>query len=256
MRLARGGLNAAWFNMTQTSPSGAPIAPEFAPDFTHVRDWIFDLDNTLYHADNGIFAQIDGRMTSFVAGLLSLERDAARQVQKQLYRDHGTTLAGLIAVHHIDPEPYLAFVHDLDLSELHPDPALADALTRLQGRRFVFTNGCRNHAARILERLDMSHLFEAIWDIRTIGFVPKPGRPAYEAVVAEAGLDPAKAAMFDDIARNLVVPHEMGMTTVWLNCQSEWSRQGPDFPVASGEHIDHEIRNLGDFLNKIGISHD
>jgi putative hydrolase of the HAD superfamily len=134
--------------MSQTFPSGAPAAAKFA----HVRDWIFDLDNTLYRADNGIFAQIDGRMTSFVAEFLALDRDAARQVQKQLYRDHGTTLAGLIAVHGIDPEPYLAFVHDLDLSALQPDPAMIEALARLQGRRFVFTNGCRNHAARILER--------------------------------------------------------------------------------------------------------
>lgn len=236
-------------NMSQI-PS--PAQPGKSADFAHVRDWIFDLDNTLYHADNGVFAQIDGRMTSFVAELLSLDRDSARAVQKQLYRDHGTTLAGLIAVHRIDPEPYLAFVHDLDLSELHPDPGMNAALARLEGRRFIFTNGCRNHAARILERLDMGHLFDQIWDIRTIGFIPKPGRPAYEAVVAEAGLDPARAAMFDDIARNLVVPHEMGMTTVWLNCQSDWSRQGPDFPVASATHIDHEIHNLSDFLNDIG----
>ena len=236
-------------NMSQI-PS--PIAPRKSADFAHVRDWIFDLDNTLYHADNGVFAQIDGRMTSFVAELLSLDRDSARAVQKQLYRDHGTTLAGLIAIHHIDPEPYLAFVHDLDLSELHPDPAMSQALTRLQGRRFVFTNGCRNHAARILERLGMGHLFDQIWDIRTIGFIPNPSRPAYEAVVAEASLDPAQTAMFDDIARNLVVPHEMGMTTVWLNCQSDWSRQGPDFPVASAAHIDHEIRDLSEFLSRIG----
>lgn len=236
--------------MSQISPSVEPVP---GPDFAHVRDWIFDLDNTLYRADNGVFAQIDGRMTSFVAQLLSLDRDSARAVQKELYRDHGTTLAGLIAVHGIDPEPYLDFVHDLDLSGLEPDPALGEALARLQGRRFVFTNGCRNHAARILERLGMRHLFDQIWDIRTIGFVPKPGQGAYDAVVAEAGLAPSRAAMFDDIARNLVVPHEMGMTTVWLNCQSDWSRQGPDFPVASSHHIDHEIRDLKDFLNSIGI---
>jgi putative hydrolase of the HAD superfamily len=226
------------------------------PDLAHVQDWIFDLDNTLYHADNGLFAQIDARMTRFVANLFGLDRQSARRVQKQLYRDHGTTLAGLIAEYRIDPEPYLAFVHDLDLSGLEPDPVLAAALERLKGRRFVFTNGCRNHASRILERLGLGHLFEAIWDIRTIGFVPKPGQQAYDAVVAQAGLDPARTAMIDDIARNLVVPHEMGMTTIWLNCQSEWSRQGPDFPVASQAHIDHEIRDLTDFLNAIGIGDD
>ena len=244
--------------MPQASPPAAST-PKLqaesaaAPDFTHVRDWIFDLDNTLYRADNGVFAQIDARMTSYVAQLLGMERDAARLVQKQLYRDHGTTLSGLIEVHKIDPEPYLAFVHDLDLSDLAPDPDLALAIARLPGRRFIFTNGCRNHAARILERLKLDHLFEQIWDIRTIGFIPKPGRAAYDRVVTEAGLDPARAAMFDDIARNLVVPHELGMTTVWLSGHADWSRQGPDFPVASSDHIDHEIRDLSPFLNRIGI---
>src|SRR5665213_1840953 len=131
----------------------SPTLPGKSADFSHVRDWIFDLDNTLYRADNGIFAQIDANMTRFVARLLGMERDAARSVQKQLYRDHGTTLAGLVAVHRIDPEPYLDFVHDIDLSGLAPDPALRHALMRLPGRRFVFTNGCRNHAVRMLERL-------------------------------------------------------------------------------------------------------
>ena len=244
--------------MSQVSPSNLTAAPspgktDPAPDFTHVREWIFDLDNTLYRADNGIFAQIDARMTAFVARHLGVERDAARQVQKQLYRDHGTTLAGLIAVHRIDPEPYLAFVHDIDLSDLGPDPDLHSAVARLPGRRFVFTNGCRNHAARILDSLKLGDLFDEIWDIRAIGFVPKPDRAAYDRVVSGAGLAPGKAAMFDDIARNLVVPHELGMTTVWLDCQSDWSRQGPEFPVASAAHIDHEIRELGPFLNTIGI---
>jgi putative hydrolase of the HAD superfamily len=229
-----------------------PSVPS-APDFSHVRDWIFDLDNTLYAAGNGVFAQIDRRMTQFVAQLLSLDLENARRIQKDLYRQHGTTLAGLINVHHIDPEPYLAFVHDLDLSDLHPDPALTRALQRLPGRRFVFTNGCRNHAARILQRLELSSLFDGIWDIRTIRFSPKPGHAAYQAVVEEGKLDPFAAAMFDDIARNLVVPKNMGMTTIWLNCQSDWSRQGPDFPVASREHIDHETGDLRLFLESIGV---
>lgn len=241
--------------MSLVSPHNltSPQAGTGIPDFSHVRDWIFDLDNTLYHADNGIFAQIDANMTRFVAQLLGMERDAARQVQKQLYRDHGTTLAGLVAVHKIDPEPYLEFVHDIDLSGLAPDAGLRDALVRLPGRRFVFTNGCRNHAARILERLQLADLFDQVWDIRTIGFIPKPDAAAYDAAVAAGSIAPAKAAMFDDIARNLVVPHEMGMTTVWLDCQSEWSRQGPEFPVASATHIDHETQELGLFLNSIGI---
>jgi len=240
--------------MDNTPPCNRTRAEAGAGDgFDHVQDWIFDLDNTLYRADNGIFAQIDGRMTAFVAGLLGMERDAARQIQKQLYRDHGTTLAGLIAVHKIDPEPYLDFVHDIDLSELQPDPQLIDALARLPGRRFVFTNGCRNHALRILERLKLADMFDQVWDIRTIDFIPKPAQAAYDAVVRRGGVTPSRAAMFDDIARNLVVPHELGMTTVWLDGESDWSRQGPEFPVASKAHIDHETRDLCSFLNNIGV---
>src|ERR1700761_9652447 len=120
-----------------------------APDFRHVRTWIFDLDNTLYRADNGIFAQIEARMTDYVMALLKLPREEAYARQKELYRRYGTTLNGLMTEHGAEPDAYLHYVHDIDLSSLGPDPAMAAAITRLPGRRFVFTNGCRDHAARI-----------------------------------------------------------------------------------------------------------
>ena len=123
----------------------------------------------------------------------------------------------------------------------------------MPGRRYIFTNGCRNHAARILDRLRIAHLFDEIWDIRTIGFQPKPEPAAYDRVVAAAGITPAGAAMFDDIARNLVPAHALGMTTVWLKTDQAWAHQGPEFPVASAGHIDHETADLTVFLNSIGI---
>lgn len=224
-----------------------------AADFAHVRDWIFDLDNTLYRADNGIFARIDARMTEFLSGFLGKPPNEARVVQKALYREHGTTLNGLIKLYGIDPESYLNYVHDIDLSDLVPDAGLDFAIARLPGRRYIFTNGCRNHAARILERLRIAHLFDDIWDIRTIAFAPKPDPAAYDQVIAKAGIVPATAAMFDDIARNLVPAHALGMTTVWLKTASAWAGQGPEFPVASAGHIDHETADLTVFLNSIGI---
>jgi len=224
-----------------------------APDFRHVRDWIFDLDNTLYRADSGVFARIDARMTEFVSRLLGKPPEEARRVQKELYATHGTTLNGLIKIHGIDPEPYLNYVHDIDVSDLAVDAGLGFAIERLPGQRYVFTNGCRNHAARILDRLAIAHLFDEIWDIRTIAFVPKPDPAAYANVIAKAGVAPAKAAMFDDIARNLVPAHALGMTTVWLNTGQAWAKQGPEFPVASAGHIDHETADLTVFLNSIGI---
>lgn len=226
--------------------------PKTGPDFQHIKSWIFDLDNTLYRADNGIFAQIESRMTDYVSAFLKLPRDAARTRQKDLYRQYGTTLSGLMREHDCDAEDYLHFVHDIDLGKLSPDEALSFALERLPGRRFVFTNGCRDHAARILDRLGMTHLFEQVWDIRTMGFAPKPDVQAYTSVVAAAGLVPQHAAMFDDIARNLVPARAMGMTTVWLKTDAPWGKHGPLMDVSEGD-ISHETENLTQFLHSIRI---
>ena len=226
-----------------------------APDFRHVRHWIFDLDNTLYRADCGLFAQIEARMTQFVARVTATDHAEAWRIQKDLYRQYGTTLSGLMATRGIDAEAYLEFVHDIDLGALTPDAGLGQAIARLEGRRFIFTNGCRRHATRILARLGMDRLFDEIWDIRTIGFVPKPDRRAYDAVVASAGLEPRAAAMFDDIAHNLVAARALGMTTVWLKPALDFSAHAgaAEISLAGRGHIDHETADLTAFLNSIRI---
>lgn len=222
------------------------------PDFRHVKSWIFDLDNTLYRADNGIFTQIESRMTDYLAAFLKLPRDKARARQKDLYRQYGTTLNGLMREHECDAEDYLSFVHDIDLGDLGPDAGLSDAIAALPGKRFIFTNGCRDHAARILGRLDMAHLFDAVWDIRTIAFTPKPQVAAYDSVIAAGGVNPAACAMFDDIARNLVPARAMGMTTVWLKTDAPWGKHGPLMDVKDGD-IDHQTEDLTHFLQSIRI---
>jgi putative hydrolase of the HAD superfamily len=226
--------------------------PDSGPDFRHVTDWIFDLDNTLYRADNGIFAQIEARMTEYVMRLLGLPREEAYARQKDLYRRHGTTLNGLMREHGAAPDEYLTYVHDIDLSDLGPDAPLTAALEQLPGRRFVFTNGCRDHAARILNRLGMAHLFADVWDIRTMGFAPKPEAGAYDSVVAAGRVACQNAAMFDDIARNLAPARKLGMTTVWLKTDSPWGKHGPMMDVLPGD-IDHETDNLTRFLQSIRI---
>jgi putative hydrolase of the HAD superfamily len=224
-----------------------------APDFRHVRAWVFDLDNTLYPAHCDLFSQIDDRMTDYVARLLDVDPVEARRLQKEHYRVHGTTLNGLMKLHGVEPEAYLAYVHDIDLSGLVPDRSLAAALARLPGKRFVFTNGCRNHATRVLDRLALSSLFEDVWDIRTIAYCPKPGAAAYRAVCALTGTPASATAMFDDIAHNLVEAQALGWTTVWLRNGSEWSRQGPREPIAEPRHIHYETRDLAAFLHSIRI---
>jgi len=224
-----------------------------ARDFRHVRAWIFDLDNTLYPAHCDLFAQIDVRMTDYVGRFLGVDPVEAKRLQKEHYRIHGTTLTGLMKLHDLDPEDYLAFVHDIDLATLAPDALLSDALARLPGKRFVFTNGCRNHAARVLERLGLSHLFDAIWDIRAVDYRPKPDANAYRQVLAKSGALACASAMFDDIARNLVEAHALGLTTVWLKNGSPWSSQGPLHPVAEPGHIDYETDDLAAFLHSIRV---
>ena len=231
--------------------AGPSVPARSAPDFRHIETWIFDLDNTLYRAETDLFAQIDMRMGAYVARLLDLPPDEARRLQKAYYRDHGTTLNGLIALHDIDAEDFLEDVHDIDLSALAPDLALNAAIAKLPGRRFVFTNGCGNYAARVLDRIGLSALADDVWDIRTAGFVPKPFQAAYETVEARSGIAPERAAMFEDLARNLVPARALGMTTVWLDNGSVWSRQGPDFPVADGSHIDYETNDLSAFLSAV-----
>lgn len=229
---------------------GGTTGADFRPDFRHVANWIFDLDNTLYRGDSGIFAQIEGRMTDYVMRFLNLPRQEAWVRQKELYCRYGTTLNGLMCEHGCDAEGYLNFVHDIDLSALSPDQDLAAALAALPGRRFVFTNGCRDHAARILSRLQLEHLFEEVWDIRALNFRPKPQAAAYADVVAARGLDAKASAMFDDIPRNLVPARALGMTTVWLKTDALWDGHGPQMDVTEGD-IDHETDNLTQFLHNI-----
>jgi putative hydrolase of the HAD superfamily len=224
-----------------------------APDFRHVETWIFDLDNTLYPASSDLFGQIERKMTAFVQNHLKLGFDEARSLQKSYYREHGTTLNGLMKIHGVDPDDYLDFVHDIDLEALSPDPDLKTEIARLPGKRFVFTNGCNRHAARVIERLEFENLFEAVWDIRTISFQPKPALESYRHVLERNGIAPARAAMFEDVARNLVPAHELGLTTVWIDTGTPWSRQGPKSPKPEPSHIDYETENLATFLHTIRI---
>ena len=223
------------------------------PDFRHVDVWVFDLDNTLYPAESRVFAQIEARMTLFVERYLGLDRDEARRVQKAYYRNHGTTLGGLMRQHGLDPEEYLAFVHDIDLTVLEADARLANAISNLPGRRFVFTNGCRHHATRVLDRLAISHLFDDCWDIRTITFCPKPDPDSYSCVLSRVNASPSRTAFFDHIPRNLVPAHALGCTTVLVRNNEIWSKQGPAYPKVRSEHIHYETTDLSDFLEEARV---
>ncbi|MBX3570534.1 MAG: pyrimidine 5'-nucleotidase [Rhizobiaceae bacterium] len=184
--------------------------------FRHVRDWVFDLDNTLYPHHTNLFSQIDERMTAYVSELLTLPREQARKLQKELYREYGTTLAGLIARHAIDSDDFLRKVHDIDYSWVKPDPALGEAIKALPGRKFIFTNGDRGHAERTATQLGILDNFEDIFDIVAADLVPKPAQAPYDRFLALHRIVGSDAAMFEDLAANLVVPKAVGMTTVLI----------------------------------------
>lgn len=183
-------------------------------DFAHVHEWVFDLDNTLYPHHSNLFSQIDVKITSYIAELLQLPRDEARKVQKDFYLRYGTTLRGLMDNHKVDPDDFLEKVHDIDYSWVAPNPELGDAIRALPGRKFIFTNGDRGHAERTARQLGILDHFDDIFDVVAAELVPKPAAETYDKFLALHRVDCKRAAMFEDLARNLTVPKALGMKTV------------------------------------------
>lgn len=216
------------------------------PRLDHVEVWVFDLDNTLYPARHNLFAQVDRRMGEFISALLGVDRDEARRVQKGLFRDFGSTMRGLMVTYGIEPEEFLDFVHDVDLSAIPPDAELDAALSKLDGRKLIFTSASRQHTERVTARLGVDHHFEAVYDIAAADYLPKPHPPTYARFVDRHEVDPGAAVMFEDIARNLAPAAALGMTTVWVPGLTEWSREGSD-----GDHIHHVADDLTDWLTAL-----
>lgn len=213
-------------------------------DFAHVEAWVFDLDNTLYPADIRLFDQIERRMTDYVMRTLAVDEPEADRLRRHYWETHGTTLAGLMGEHGIDPAPYLAEVHDIDLTAVLPHAALRDAIARLPGRKVVFTNGSREHARRVTGAIGLDGVFDRLYGFEDAGHVPKPQAAAFAAVFGLDGLAPARAAMFEDDHRNLAVPHALGMRTVLV---------GPG-AAGAGEahaHVHHTTDDLVAFLAEV-----
>ncbi len=183
-------------------------------DLRHVHHWIFDLDNTLYPPECELFALIDERMTRFIADRLALTADEALRLQKRYYHDHGTTLAGLMAHHGMDPHDFLDFVHDISLDRLQVDTDLVAAIARLPGDVYIFTNGSQGHGERVCAALGLRDHIQGIFSIESSAFIPKPQPEAFESFLATHPLNPNQAAMFEDLAKNLRPAYDLGMTTV------------------------------------------
>lgn len=211
-----------------------------ASTFSHVDTWVFDLDNTLYPPEVRLFDQIERRMTRFVVDALGIDSDRADHLRGYYWETYGTTLAGLMREHDVDPGPYLTDVHDIDFGELRPDPDLAAAIRALPGRAIVYTNGCVPYAQNVISARGLDGLFDAVYGVENADFLPKPEAGAFDRVFGIDGLTPSRAAMFEDEPRNLAVPHALGMKTVHV----------APAPIAA-DFIQHHTPDLADFLRQV-----
>lgn len=218
--------------------------------FDHIDTWVFDLDNTLYPHHVNLWQQVDGRIRDFVAQQLKVEAAEAFLIQKDYYRRYGTTMRGMMTEHGVSPDDFLAYVHDIDHSPLEANPAMGQALAKLPGRKLILTNASVAHADKVLERLALGVSFDGVFDIISAQFEPKPARQTYHRFLDLHGVDASRAAMFEDLARNLAIPHEFGMTTVLVVpdgtkevVREAWEMEGRDAP-----HVDHVTEDLTGFL--------
>jgi len=218
------------------------------PDLLDKDTWVFDLDNTLYSGTFGLFEQIDRRMKDYLSKYLDVSLEEAHRVQKSYFKDYGTTLRGMMINHSMDPSPYLDYVHDVDISEIPPAPDLDAALSRLPGRKVIFTNADLAHCERVLNRLGVTDQFDMVFDIRDAGFVPKPEPEVYDLIIKRLGFDPKRAIMIEDIARNLEPAARLGMTTLWVKPVTDCliCKEEP-----TGNHVDFVTDDLVAWLKAL-----
>lgn len=215
--------------------------------------WIFDLDNTLYPAECNLFAQVADKMNEFIVCFLGIDVDAAKELRRDYYLRYGTTMAGLMENNNLQPDEFLEFVHDIDHAVLEKNTALADGISQLPGKRYIYTNGSRKHAEGVAGKVGVLHLFDDIFDIKDSNYIPKPHGDAFDLFLKRHDVDPLSAAMFEDLPHNLETAHELGMTTVLVHSvyddhpsQGEIN-DGADLPP----HIHHRTDNLAEFLTTI-----
>jgi putative hydrolase of the HAD superfamily len=210
--------------------------------FRHIDTWVFDLDNTLYDAETGVFERIGERMTLYVADLLGLPLQEAGVLRKGYWEKYGTTLHGLMKEHKIDPDSFLAHAHDIDISDVPQCTITKEYLAHLPGKKIVFTNSSREFAARMTKHLGLDHHFDSVFTIEDTGFMPKPFAAPYHTVITQGRFDPKAACMFEDMEINLKTAADLGMTTVWLH--------GKDKEAAVRElsHVHHRSEKLSDWL--------
>ena len=234
------------------------LADSTARGFAQVETWVFDLDNTLYPHHLNLWQQVDSRIRDYISRFLDLTHDEAFRLQKDYYKRYGTSMRGLMTEHGMKADDFLAYVHEIDHSPLTPNVALGDALEELPGRKLILTNGTRKHAQAVLARLDIDRHFEDVFDVVAADLEPKPLPQVYDRFLRRHGVDASKAAMFEDLARNLEVPHALGMTTVLVVPEGAQVVLREDWELAGRDaaHVDHVTDDLTGFLRQVMAARD
>jgi putative hydrolase of the HAD superfamily len=217
--------------------------PQGGRPLHEIETWIFDLDNTLYPARCNLFAEAEARMADFIVAELGFSHAEAHELRRRFFLDHGTTLRGLMLEHAIEPKRFLDYVHAIDLTPVPPDPALVAAIAALPGRKLVFTNGTEDYAERVIARIGLTGHFLAIHDVIACDYLPKPDPSGYGLLIRRHDIDPARALMVEDMARNLAPAAALGMTTAWVRTDRDSARRG-----AEGDYIHHVVDDLAPWL--------
>ena len=220
--------------------------------FADVNVWIFDLDNTLYPPESALWPQVDQRITLFLGDMFGIDGISARALQKYYYQKYGTTLKGLMEQYGMKPEAFLSFAHDIDVSGLAPNPELGSAIENLPGRKLILTNGSEAHARNVAGKLGIIDKFEAVFDIVAADFTPKPEEATYIKFLDKHQIDPSRAAMFEDLAKNLLVPYQLGMRTVLiLPKQFDVYREASEQMDIDVPYVHFKTKDLAAFLKDV-----
>ena len=213
------------------------------------ENWIFDLDNTVYDINAGVFEKISSRITDFIITALSITREEANIVRSNMYKKYGLTLTGLMREYGIAPDEYLDYIHDVTHPELKYDEQLKLNLKNLTGRKFIYTNASKNHSKNILSVMGIEAEFEKILDIKATQYLPKPDPKSYHIMLKAFGISGdqiGNSIFIEDTAKNLRPAKSLGIKTVWI--ENEFNLK--DYRENS-EFIDYKYSDLKSFLNDI-----
>ena len=215
-------------------------------ELKNIKYWLFDLDNTLYSGATKVFDQVDKKMSMFISSKLNISKEEAKKIQKNYFVAYNTTLNGMIKNHKIDANEFLEFVHDIDLSFLKKDKQLEEEISKINGKKIIFTNGSRAHAINVTKRLGIERYFDDIFDIVSADFIPKPSPKTYKKIIEKYKIEPQYSIFIEDIARNLKPAHDLGMKTVWIINKEPWAAEFSD-----ADFINYKTEKLSKFLKEI-----